>query len=53
MQKAVSVRIDDELYKECRKKLVDDDKTFTEFVKIAIDLYLKGELKLPQKDEKK
>lgn len=49
MQKPVSLRLDENLYKECKKKLVDDEKTFTDLVKKAMELYLKGELKISEK----
>lgn len=49
MLKAVSFRLDEEIYKECRKKLLDDGKTFTDLIRITVELYLKGELKLTEK----
>ena len=49
MQKAVTFRVDEELHKECKKRLVDDGKTFTDLVRLAMELYLKGELKLTEK----
>ena len=48
MQKSVSMRLDENLYKECKKKLVDDEKTFTDLVRLAMGLYLKGELKISE-----
>ena len=49
MQKAVTIRVDEDMHKECRKKLLDDGKTFTDLVKRAMELYLKGELKISEK----
>lgn len=46
MLKAVSFRLEEETYKECRKKLLDDGKTFTDLIKVAMEQYLKGELKI-------
>lgn len=48
MQKSVSIRVDDDIYRECKKKLVDDKKTFTDLVKKAMSLYLEGALKLTE-----
>ncbi len=41
---AISVRVDDILYKECKKKLVDDDKTIADLIRSALKQYVNGDL---------
>ena len=39
----VSARVDTELQKEAKKKLVDDDKSFADLVRSALKQYVNGE----------
>lgn len=51
MKRAVAFRLDEEKYKEVRKKLLDEDRTFTDLIVAAMEAYIKGDLKLTSKEK--